>query len=71
MLLCIDVGNTNIVLGLYRGEELGTGVRSVTVRLRFRGEERTLTDEEVEATVGAVTRTLQEEMGVELRGLKG
>jgi len=22
MLLCIDIGNTNIVLGLYRGEEL-------------------------------------------------
>ncbi|MBC7257383.1 MAG: type III pantothenate kinase, partial [Chloroflexi bacterium] len=30
MLLCVDIGNTNIVMGLYRGEELLTHWRIST-----------------------------------------
>ena len=30
MLLCVDIGNTNIKLGLYRGEELVTHWRIFT-----------------------------------------
>jgi type III pantothenate kinase len=38
MLLCVDIGNTNIVLGVYRGEELITHWRVVTVHDRMPDE---------------------------------
>jgi len=38
MLLCIDIGNTNIVLGVYRGEELVTHWRVATVHDRMPDE---------------------------------
>jgi len=53
---------------LYRGAELGDGVRSLALRLRFRSSDRTLTDEEVERTVAKILRDLEEELGVRVRG---
>ncbi|MDY7040151.1 MAG: type III pantothenate kinase [Chloroflexota bacterium] len=38
MLLCVDIGNTNIVLGIYRGEELLTHWRVATVHERMSDE---------------------------------
>ena len=38
MLLAIDIGNTNITLGLYRGEELGARWRLATVHERMPDE---------------------------------
>ncbi len=38
MLLCIDIGNTNIMLGLYEGEELGPHWRMATIRERMPDE---------------------------------
>ncbi len=55
------------VFDLYRGDEIPEGTRSVAVRVRFRAEDRTLKDEEVEASLGGITRALEEELGVRLR----
>jgi len=38
MLLCIDIGNTNIVLGLYRGKELVAHWRIATDHQRLADE---------------------------------
>jgi type III pantothenate kinase len=38
MLLCVDIGNTNIKLGLFRGEELHTRWRIATDRMRLPDE---------------------------------
>lgn len=52
---------------LYAGEGLPEGVRSIAWRLRFRHAERTLTDAEVEESVTAALRALDEEFGVRRR----
>jgi phenylalanyl-tRNA synthetase beta chain len=49
----------------YRGE--GMSGRSVAWRLVFRDPERTLRDEEVDATVDRILATLRDELGVERR----
>jgi phenylalanyl-tRNA synthetase beta chain len=56
------------VFDVYRGPELPHGVRSVAVRLRFRAQDRTLRDQEVEDAVREVTRALGEELSVGFRG---
>jgi phenylalanyl-tRNA synthetase beta chain len=56
------------VFDLYEGKGVKEGYRSVAFRLRFQSRERTLTDEEVERAVSAVTGRLREEFGVETRG---
>ena len=38
MLLCIDIGNTNIMIGLYEGEELGPHWRIATIHERMPDE---------------------------------
>ncbi len=62
-----DIG----VFDVYRGAELPAGVRSVAVRMHFKAQDRTLKDEEVEEAVGAVTRALEEELRVGIRGKHG
>ena len=52
------------VFDLYRGEELPAGSRSVAVRTRFRARDRTLKDDEVDASIERITRALEEELGV-------
>ena len=56
------------VFDVYRDEGIGASIRSVAIRLRFRATDRTLTDAEVDESVGAITRTLQEELSVGFRG---
>ncbi|MSR36168.1 MAG: phenylalanine--tRNA ligase subunit beta [Gemmatimonadetes bacterium] len=59
-----DVG----LFDLYRGKGVPEGYRSLAYRLRFVSDERTLTDEEVDRSLGAVVAHLKEVMGVERRG---
>ncbi|MEM6459434.1 MAG: phenylalanine--tRNA ligase subunit beta [Planctomycetota bacterium] len=54
-------------LGLYRGQPIPAGRKSVSLRLRFRDAARTLRHDEVDPQVGAVIAALQERLGAELR----
>jgi phenylalanyl-tRNA synthetase beta chain len=52
---------------VYVGAGVPEGASSVAWRLRFRAAERTLTDAEVDRSVGAVLRALEERFGVRRR----
>ncbi len=54
------------VFDLYAGEQLGEGRKSLALRLEFRAEDRTLTDEEVAARREAIASEL-DEIGGSLR----
>lgn len=51
----------------YTGKGIAEGTTSLGWRLRFRAPDRTLTDQEVEAAVQGVLRTLDERLSVRLR----
>jgi len=53
---------------LYVGEGVPEGARSLAFRLRFRSSKRTLKDKEVDRSVNAVLKRLEEEVGVKARG---
>jgi phenylalanyl-tRNA synthetase beta chain len=53
---------------VYTGEGVPEGMRSVAFRLRFRSAKRTLKDKQVDKSVRAVLKRLEEELGVEARG---
>lgn len=59
------VGHTFV--GTYRGKQVGAGKKSVTLRLRFRDDERTLRHEEVDPQVETVVGVMTKELGAELR----
>jgi phenylalanyl-tRNA synthetase beta chain len=59
------------VFDVYRGKGVDEGFRSVAVRLRFRADDRTLRDQEVDDVIRSLTRTLEEELRVGLRGSQG
>ena len=48
------------VFDLYHGEQLGEGQKSVALRLAFRAQDRTLTDEEVAGRREAIREALGE-----------
>ncbi len=52
---------------LYQGERLGAGEKSLAFGLFLQHDERTLTDDEVEATVAAVVEQLSQQHGAKLR----
>lgn len=54
-------------VGVYRGKQVGAGKKSVTLRLSFRDEARTLRSEEVEPEVTRLVEALRRELGAELR----
>jgi len=56
------------VFDVYRGPGVPEGHRSLAVRLRFRAEDRTLTDREVDEALQRAVLPLQEELGVRIRG---
>jgi phenylalanyl-tRNA synthetase beta chain len=51
----------------FRGKQVGAGRKSLTMRLRFRAEDRTLTHDEVDPRVDAVIETLRRAIGAEIR----
>ena len=56
------------VFDVYRGKGIEPGKKSVAVRLTFRLEDRTMTDEEADAAVKKILKKLASEQGVALRG---
>ncbi len=56
------------LVGVYEGESLPEGKRSVTLRLEYRADDRTLRDEEAESAHAQVVRALSEKFGAEQRG---
>ena len=56
------------VVDEYRGEGIPEGTRSVSLRLRFQAEDRTLTDKEVDRATKKVLKALKEGYDVEPRG---
>jgi phenylalanyl-tRNA synthetase beta chain len=52
---------------LYRGEKLGTGIKSVAFGVSLRAGEKTLTDKDVEGLCATIIRTVQEKFGAKLR----
>ena len=59
------------VFDVYRGSGLPNGFKSVALSLIFQDNSRTLTDQEVEAAVEAVTQRLQAQLGATIRGDSG
>jgi phenylalanyl-tRNA synthetase beta chain len=66
-----DCGGTLLesleLFDLYLDLEKDGGVRSLAFRLRFRAEDRTLKDKEVDRSVDLILRRLKEELNVEPR----
>jgi len=54
-------------VGIYRGKQVGSGLKSVTLRLTFRDPNRTLRHEEVDPQMERVVGRLSEETGAVLR----
>ena len=55
-------------LGIYRGKPIPQGQKSLSLRLGFRDPDRTLTHQQVDPQMEAVTRQLGERVGATLRG---
>ncbi|MBR6019697.1 MAG: phenylalanine--tRNA ligase subunit beta [Lachnospiraceae bacterium] len=51
----------------YRGKQIPTGKKSVTIRLTIGSNEKTLTSEEIENAAGSVMKQLSKRLGAELR----
>ncbi|HEX8096896.1 MAG TPA: phenylalanine--tRNA ligase subunit beta, partial [Pyrinomonadaceae bacterium] len=56
------------LVDVYEGEGVPEGSRSVTLRVEYRADERTLRDEEVDEMHGAIVRALEDRFGARLRG---
>jgi len=56
------------LVDVFRGRQVGDGKKGVTLRLRFRGSDRTLRHEEVDGPVGQVVEALGSVHHAELRG---
>jgi phenylalanyl-tRNA synthetase beta chain len=56
------------VFDVYRGEQVGGESKSLALRLEFRADDRTLTDEDVAERRAAIQKQLEDEIGGKLRG---
>jgi phenylalanyl-tRNA synthetase beta chain len=52
---------------VYEGERVPEGQRSVTLRIEYRADDRTLRDEDVDALHGRIVNTLEEKFGAQLK----
>lgn len=55
------------LVGIFRGKQLGDGKKSVTVRLHFRDDARTLRHEEVDPQIDLFASKAKESLGAEIR----
>ena len=55
------------MVATFRGKQLGTDKKSVTVRLHFRDEDRTLRHEEVDPQIDLLARKAQSTLGAKIR----
>lgn len=62
--LCRNIG----FVGIFEGKGVENGKRSLTVRLEYRSDERTLIEDEVTETHGKILETLSKTLGIEPRG---
>jgi len=65
--LRLDLLESIDFMGTYRGKQIGEGKKSLTLRLRFRARERTLTHDEVDPQVDAAMRSLEKDLGASIR----
>jgi phenylalanyl-tRNA synthetase beta chain len=56
-----------VLFDVYRGEQAGTGKKSLAYRLTYQADNRTLTDREVAKLRGKIVRRLERELGATLR----
>ncbi len=63
----IDVLNTVNLFDVYSGLGVNDECKSVAIKLTFQHQERTLTDDEIEQSVGKVLHVLKQNFGAELR----
>jgi phenylalanyl-tRNA synthetase beta chain len=56
------------VFDVYRGDQIGTGQKSVAIHLEFQSPERTLTDQDAGKLRGRIVAVLGQRFGAELRG---
>lgn len=56
-----------ILFDIYRGKGIPAGKKSVAIRVRYRSPEKTLTDEEIGKAHGRIIKTLENELGAEIR----
>ncbi len=54
-------------VGVYRGQQVGKGKKSLTLRVRFRDEERTLRHEEVDPQMDALIQRFRNDLNAEIR----
>jgi phenylalanyl-tRNA synthetase beta chain len=57
-----------VLFDVYRGEQVGTGRKSLAYRLTYQAEDRTLTDRNVSKVRTRIIRRLERETGAKLRG---
>ena len=55
------------MLSEYQGPQLGAGARSLSFRLQYQADDRTLTNEEVSALQQRIIEGLKERFGAEVR----
>jgi phenylalanyl-tRNA synthetase beta chain len=56
------------LVDVYEGANVPEGKRSVTLRLEYRADERTLRDEEADLVHAQIVNTLKEKFDAQLRG---
>ena len=61
--ICRSIGFVDI----YEGTGVGDDERSITIRLEYRSDERTLIDEEVDAVHGQIIGSLETNLGAKQR----
>jgi phenylalanyl-tRNA synthetase beta chain len=61
-----EVGSVKL-FDVYKGQGVPEGMRSLAFRIIYRGDSRTLTDEEVSAGHEKVRRLLEDKFGAQLR----
>ena len=61
---CVGFG----MVSVYRGKQVGDGKKSVTLRLHFRDDERTLTHEEVDPQMDQLADVARTKLSAEIRG---